>query len=148
MSEDPLDQASNNDLFSLGQEVRRFRKRLRAIMEAAFATHQDAVSVLFQGCYFTATGSVPAQHAFSAGLFRGPRSRVIAGHQAARWGIEALEEDRRYRRIALGVALGGGLMTLVTWLYIIRETQNPLWWIGLVALILAWIYAGIRISSW
>jgi hypothetical protein len=148
MSEDPLDQASNNDLFSLGQEVRRFRKRLRAIMEAAFATHQDAVSVLFQGCYFTATGSVPAQHAFSAGLFRGPRSRVIAGHQATRWGVEALEEDRRYRRIALGVALGGGLMTLVAWLYIIRETQNPLWWIGLVALILAWIYAGIRISSW
>ena len=38
-------------------------------------------------------------------------------------------------------------MTLVAWLYIVRVTQNPLWWIGLVALILAWIYAGIRISS-
>ena len=81
-------------------------------------------------------------------MFRGPRSRVIAGHQATRWGVEALDEDRRYRRIALGVAHGGGLMSLVSWLYIIRETQNPLWWIGLVALILAWIYAGIRISSW
>jgi type VI protein secretion system component VasK len=147
MSEDPLDQASNNELFSLGQEVRRFRKRLRSIMEAAFSTHHDAVSVLFQGCYFTATGSGPAQQAFTAGLFRGPRSRIIASHLATRWGVEALDEDRRYRRIALGVALGGGLMTLVAWLYIIRETQNPLWWIGLVALILGWIYAGICISS-
>jgi 1,4-dihydroxy-2-naphthoate octaprenyltransferase len=81
-------------------------------------------------------------------LFRGPRSRVIAGHLATRWGIEALDEDRRYRRIALGVALAGGLMALVAWLYIIRETQNPFWWIGLVALIIAWIYAGIRICSW
>jgi type VI secretion system protein ImpL len=148
MSEDPLDQTSNNELFSLGQEVRRFRKRLRAIMEAAFSTHQDAVSVLFQGCYFAATGDVPAQQAFSAGLFRGPRSRVMAGHLATRWGVEALDEDRRYRRFALGVALVGGLMTLVAWLYIIRETQNPLWWIGLIALIIAWIYAGIRICSW
>ena len=148
MSEDPLDQASNNELFSLGQEVRRFRKRLRAILEAAFSTHQDAVSVLFQGCYFTGTGAVPAQQAFATGLLRGPRGRVIAGHQATRWGAEALDEDRRYRRIALGVALGGGLMTLVSWLYIIRETQSSLWWIGLVTLILAWIYAGVRISRW
>jgi type VI secretion system protein ImpL len=148
MSEDPLDQASNNGLFSLGHEVRRFRKRLRALMEAALSTHQDAESVLLQGCYFAATGAVPAQQAFSAGLLRGPRSRVIAGYQATKWGAEALDEDRRHRRNALGVALGGGLMTLVSWLYIIGETQNPLWWIGLVTLILAWIYAGIRISSW
>jgi type VI secretion system protein ImpL len=147
MSEDPLDQASNNELFSLGQEVRRFRKRLRAIMEAAFSTHQDVVSVLFQGCYFAATGAAPVQQAFATGLFRGPRSRVIAGHQATRWGVDALDEDRRYRRITLGVALAGGLMALVAWLYIIGETQNSFWWIGLVALIIAWIYAAIRISS-
>jgi type VI secretion system protein ImpL len=148
MSEDPLDQASNNELFSLGHEVRRFRKRLRSVMEAAFSTHQDAEPVLFQGCYFAATGAVPAQQAFSAGLLRGARSRVIAGHLATKWSAEALEEDRRCRWIALGVALCGGLMTLIAWLYIISETQNPFWWLGLVALIVAWIYAGVRVSSW
>ncbi len=148
MSEDPLDHASNNGLFSLGHEVRQFRKRLRAVMEAAFSTHQDAESVLLHGCYFAATGPVPAQQAFSAGLLRGPRSRVIAGHQATRWGAEALEEDRRYRRIALGVALCGGLMSLIAWLYIISETHSSIWWLGLVAVVVAWIYAGIRMSSW
>jgi type VI secretion system protein ImpL len=148
MSEDPLDQASNNELFSLGHEVRRFRKRLRAVMEAAFSTHQDVEPVLLQGCYFAATGPMPAEQAFAAGLLRGPRSRVIAGHQATRWAAVALEEDRRYRRIALGVAICGGLMTLIAWLYIISETQNPFWWIGLVAVIVAWIYAGVRVNSW
>jgi type VI secretion system protein ImpL len=148
MSEDPLDQASNNELFSLGHEVRRFRKRLRAVMEAAFSTHQDVEPVLFQGCYFAATGALPVQQAFSAGLLRGLRSRVIAGHQATQWAAEALEEDRRYRRIALGVALCGGLMMLIAWLYIINETQNPLWWLGLVAVLVAWIYAGVRVSAW
>jgi type VI secretion system protein ImpL len=148
MSEDPLDQASNNGLFSVGHEVRQFRKRLRAIMEAAFSTHQDAESVLLQGCYFAATGAIPAQQAFAAGLLRGPRSRIIAGHQATKWGAEALVEDRRYRRIALGVALCGGLMTLIAWLYIISQTQGYVWWLGLVAVIVAWIYAGVRVSSW
>jgi type VI protein secretion system component VasK len=148
MSEDPLDQASNNELFSLGHEVRRFRNRLRAVMEAAFSTHQGVEPVLFQGCYFAATGATPAQQAFAAGLLRGLRSRVIAGHQATRWAAEALEEDRRYRWIALGVALCGGLMTLIAWLYIISETQNPLWWLGLVAVIVGWIYAGVRVNSW
>ena len=61
MSDDLLNQAGNNQLFSLDIEVRRYRKRLRSILEAAFSTHRETEPILFRGCYFTATGGEPAR---------------------------------------------------------------------------------------
>ena len=148
MSENPLDQASNNELASLANEVRRFRKRLRAVMEAAFSTPRAAEPFAFHGCYFAATGSGPGEQAFAAGLLVGARSRVIAGHLATEWTAEARDDDWRYKQVAIGVAIGGGLLTLLWWLYVINVTQNPLWWIGVVVLCLAWVVAAVRLSSW
>ena len=72
MVEDLNNTAGNAQLFTLGGEFRRYRKRLRAILEAAFSTMHVTDPVLFRGCYFIATGAEPAEQSFSAGLFRGP----------------------------------------------------------------------------
>jgi type VI protein secretion system component VasK len=148
MSENPLEQAANNELASLANEVRRFRKRLRAVMEAAFSTPLGAEPVAFHGCYFAATGSGPGEQAFAAGLLVGARSRLIAAHLATEWTAEARDDDWRYKQVAIGVGIGGVLLTLLSWLYIINVTQNPLWWIGVVVLCLAWVVAAVRLSSW
>lgn len=144
MADDPLNQAGNGRLFCLVHEVRRRRPRWRAVVDAALSTHRDAEPVLFRGLYCTATGSAPGDQAFSAGLFRGARSRVLADHVAASWSREALEDDRRYRRAALAVGIVGGLLILMTWAYIVRF--HPLWWIGLLAVVAAWIATGIRLA--
>ena len=68
MADDLLNQAGNNQLFSLDLEFRRYRKRLRSVLEAAFATHRETEPVLFRGCYFMATGNNPGEQAFTAGL--------------------------------------------------------------------------------
>src|SRR5262249_46202682 len=110
MSENPLEQAANNELASLANEVRRFRKRLRAVMEAAFSPPLGAEPLAFHGCYFAATGPGPGEQAFAAGLLVGARSRVIAAHLATEWTAEARAEDRRYKRVAIGVGAGGVLL--------------------------------------
>jgi type VI secretion system protein ImpL len=148
MSENPLEQTANNELASLANEVRRFRKRLRAVMEAAFSTPPGAESVAFQGCYFAATGSGPGEQAFAAGLLVGARSRVIAAHLATEWTAEARDDDWRYKQVAIGVGISGLFLTLLSWLYIIDVTQNPLWWIGVVVLCVAWVVAAVRLASW
>ena len=106
----PLDDRANGRLVTLDHEIRRYRKRLRALLEAAFSTHRESEAVLFRGCYFAATGAGRHDRAFSAGLFRGPRSRVVADHVATAWGDEAEAEDRRLPadRLRRGVRRRGG----------------------------------------
>jgi type VI protein secretion system component VasK len=144
MSDDPWNQEGNNELFTLGYETRRFRKRLRAILEAAFSTHREAEPHLVRGCYFLATGARPHEQAFAAGLLRGARARVFAEHRGTLWSRDAIADDRRYKRTAFGVGLAGALLTLSAWAYIV--TLHPLWWIGLIAIVLGWIVAVTRIS--
>jgi type VI protein secretion system component VasK len=146
MSGDMLNQAGNSLLFCLDHEVRRGHNRFRAILESAFSTHRGADPIRFRGCYFTATGASPNLQAFSAGLLRGPRGRVVADHRATEWTQQAEDDDRYYLRLALGVGLGGGSLTLLAWVYIIIVTQNPWWWVGPIAAIVAWIVSGIRIG--
>jgi type VI secretion system protein ImpL len=145
MASEMLNHVSNGLLFCLDHEIIRGRKRLRAIMESAFSTHFDADPVLFRGCYFTATGASANHQAFSAGLLRGPRGRVIADHSVTEWTRQAVDDDRYYRHLALGVGLAGGSLTLLSWVYIITVTQNPWWWSGPIGVIIAWIVASIRI---
>jgi type VI secretion system protein ImpL len=139
----PLNDRSNGQLVTLDYEIRRYRKRLRAIMESAFSTHRESDPVLFRGCYFMATGEGRHDRAFSAGLFRGARSRVVADHVATVWGEEAEREDRRYGRLALAVGVVGGALALVTWLYIASRT--PWGWLGLLALVVAWMVVLLRV---
>ncbi len=141
---DPFNQRGNAELVTLDHEFRRYRRRLRSIMESAFSTHKESEPVFFRGCYFMATGHDRQERAFSAGLLRGARSRILADHVEADWTEEADRNDRRYRWIALGIALAGGLISLLTWLFI--TTRLPmLGWSGLIALMVVWVVAGIRL---
>jgi hypothetical protein len=144
MSEDLFNQTGNNLLYCLDHEVRRRRKGWRNVLDAAFSTHRDVEPLLFRGCYFLGTGRGPDEQAFSPGLFRGPRSRVIADRIMTAWSADAIAGDRRYRWLALGVGVAGGLLALFTWSYIVR--QNPFWWIGFLGLIAVWLVLIIRWS--
>jgi type VI secretion system protein ImpL len=146
IAEDLFNQAGNGHLFGLDNEFRRYRKRLRAVVEAALATPREAEPPLLRGCYFMATGENPGDHAFSAGLLKGPRGRVFADHLATSWTRDAESDDRHYRRLALGVGIAGGLLALLAWLFIIVQTGNPWWWAGPIALSVAWVVAVMRIA--
>jgi type VI secretion system protein ImpL len=152
MAEGLFNQAGNSELFGLGHELRRYRKRLRSVLEASFATHRESEPVVFRGCYFVGTGSGPNEQAFSAGLLRGARGRIFADHRATEWTRQAREDDHHDRRIALGVGLAGGLLTLLAWIYILVKTaESPLWWAwwaGPIVVAVAWIVAAVRISRW
>jgi type VI secretion system protein ImpL len=148
MSDDLLNQGGNSRLLCLDLEFRRYRKRFRSLLETALTTPRESEPVLFRGCYFVATGPDAEAQAFSSGLLRGARGRLFAEQMATEWTAEAIADDRRYRRLALGVALGGGTLTLLAWVYIIVVTQNPWWWLGLGAVLLAWIVTLVRLSRW
>jgi IcmF-related N-terminal domain len=137
MSEDLMNQAGNNALFCLDHEVRRRRKAWRNVLDSAFSTHRDAEPLLFRGLYLIGTGHVPNEQAFAAGLLRGARGRVIADRFLAEWSAEAIAHDRRYRALALGIGLAGGMLALFAWFYIVQ--QSPLWWLGLLALVAVWV---------
>ena len=138
MSEDVLNHPGNRRLFQLDHEFRRYRKRLRTVGESAFSTHREAEPVMFRGCYFAATGPGLDEQAFSAGLLRGPRGRILAEYAATRWTAQADVDDRYYRRLALGVGLVGGALSLLVWASILTVAPGPLAWIGLGAVVVAW----------
>lgn len=141
---DPLNDRGNGQLITLDGEIRRYRKRLRSLLESAFSTHRESEPVLFRGAYFAATGDARQERAFTAGLLRGPRSRILADHVATSWSAEAEWEDRRYWRFALAVAVVGGLLSLAAWLSIASRT--PLGWVGLIAVAVAWLVVFFRMG--
>ena len=143
LSGDMQNATGNADLVTLDHEIRRYRNRLKAIMEAAFATPRDADPVLFRGLYFAATGRDRTEQAFAAGLLRGARSRIPADHVATRWTDEARSTDRRYIRTGLLVAGIGGLLCMLTWFSILRLSPI-LGWAGLIFLAAVWVYILFR----
>ena len=145
ISADPLDDRGNGQLARLDHEIRRRRKRYRGLLESAFSTPRDREPVLFRGCYFVATGAGADAQAFSAGLLRGPRARLIADHVSTRWGLAAEADDRRYLRLAAVIAVVGGLVSFPIWLWM--ATLSPLWLIGLLALIVAWVVVFLRLRG-
>ena len=141
-----LNDPSNGPLVTLDYEFRRYRKRLRSVVESAFSTHRESEPVLFRGCYVLAAGDRRGDRAFSAGLFRGPRSRIVADHVATSWSADALREDRAYRRLALAVALLGCGLALPAWFYI--ASRSPLFaGVGLLTLAVAWIVVLVRLGN-
>jgi type VI protein secretion system component VasK len=144
MSNHLVDQGGNNRLFCLDDDVRRYRRPWRAVVESALSTHRDTEPVLFRGAYCMATGSERAEQAFSAGLLRGPRSRIIADHVMTTWTADAAREDHFYRRVAWAVAAVGGALNLITWGYIVTSYNVPWWWLGLLAIFIAWLIFFLR----
>lgn len=134
---DPTNHRGNGELYLFDAEFRRYRRRLRSILESAFSTHRESEPVLFRGCYFVADGNGRQERAFAAGLLRGSRSRIVADHVAADWTEEAARADRRYGLAALGVGLVGGLPCLAVWLFIIARLP-VVGWAGLLGLLVAW----------
>ena len=135
---EPLNYRGNAELVTLDAEFRRYRRRLRTILESAFSTHQGAEPIVFRGCYFVATGASRRDRAFAAGLFRGARSRVVADHVVSDWTEDAARSDRRYLRAAIAVGAVGLLTCLFVW-FSIASRSPGLGWAGLIALILAWV---------
>src|SRR5262249_26051359 len=127
MTDDLLNHAGNQRLFGLEQEFRRYRKRLRSLIEVAFSTHPKAEPALFRGCYFTATGGVSDDRAFVSAVLGGPHGRVHSEHSATCWTAQAVEDDRVYRRVALAVGSVGALLSLLGWMSILVLSHN-LWW--------------------
>jgi hypothetical protein len=140
--EDPL---SNRRLMLMDLEFRRYRKRLRSILESALATRKGSEPILFRGCYFVASGDQQAERAFSAGLLRGTRGRVLADHVETRWSASALRDDQRYVRTAWLIAGVGALLCLPAWAVILRQAP----WagaLGLLALMIAWVVILISLA--
>lgn len=137
---DPLNDAGNSQLVTLDHDFRRYRKRLRAILESAFSTHRETEPVPFRGCYFVATGDERLARAFSAGLLRGHSARVIAEHVESVWDDQAVNDDRRYRNYAILVGVIGFALAAAAWLSI--ATRTPFGYVGLILMIVGWV-AGI-----
>jgi type VI protein secretion system component VasK len=146
MADDLFNVAGNNQLFSLDIEFRRYRKRLRSVLEAAFSTHRETEPMLFRGCYFTATGANTREQAFTPGLLRGPRGRILVEHPVTQWTQQAQDDDRFYRRLALVVGLVGGGLSLLTWFAIIAMTSSLIWWAGPVVMALVWLIVIYRVA--
>ena len=62
----------------------------------------------------------------------------MAEHISARWTEQARLDDNSYRRSALVVGLVGIGVASLGWFVILSSTQQPLWAIGLVAVIAVW----------
>ena len=148
MAADLQNYAGNQQLFTLDHEFRRYRKRLKALIEVAFSTHPGSEPVAFRGCYFTATGAAAEERAFASALLGGPFGRVHIENKSACWTAQAVEDDRVYRRIALVVGIVGALLSLLGWISILALAHNRFWSVGLLGLVSAWIVALFRLRQW
>ncbi len=138
---EPLNERVNSELVTLDAEFRRYRRRLRSVLEAALSTHQGTTPVLFRGCYFVANGARREDRAFSAGLLRGARSRIVADSLASDWSEEAVQSDRRYFRGAMGIGVVGLLGCLYVWSFIWSRTPTFAL-VGVIALSVVWLLGG------
>jgi type VI protein secretion system component VasK len=149
LSNDLFNHAGNDHLLSLDHAVRHHRDQMRKILDAAFSTHRGTEPNLYRGCYLMATGQTPDEQAFAAGLFRGARGRVLTEHLATEWTLEAIDDDRRYRRMAWNLASVSGVLMLAWWLYILDQVRfSPhrwLLWTTLAGVAVVWVYAIIRL---
>ncbi len=150
MTDDYHDTAGNNNLVSMNAQLWRDLPALGHLLDAAFSTHARAEPILVRGCYFVFCGPDPGTQAFAAGLVNGKTSKMIADAAYTTWSGGAGAIDRRYRLMALGLALATAAFTLPIWYSAVFGRLKPegvhsdfrpgLWLAGacLVALALAW----------
>jgi type VI secretion system protein ImpL len=142
MAGDPLNHDGNAELATLDSEIRRYRKRFRAICEAAFLTPSESEPLLFRGLYLVGSGREASSQGFAAGLLRGARSLIPSDHSSTRWTAEAQADDRRHIVAALAVAAVGLFLSLIIWMPLVRK--SGLASVGLLLLAIAWAVVGFR----
>jgi hypothetical protein len=94
-----------------------------------------------------ATGADRADRAFSAGLVRGARSRIVGEASETSWAEEARREDRLYRKRAWAVGLIFGLPCVLVWVLYIIPCSRFYGLVGLGALALMWVLVLIRMRK-
>ena len=145
MVQDYINKEGNAKLVEMNAQIRRDLPALRDLLDASFSTHVRAEPTLVRGCYFVACGPEPENHAFIAGLVRGPRSKMIADASYTSWSGGAEEVERRYRRLSLGLGLATLALALPIWIlgirhYLVKAGIGP-WpfWAGLGLLSCCWL---------
>lgn len=146
MVQDYVNKEGNARLVEMNARMRGDLPALRDLLDASFSTHVRAEPILVRGCYFVACGPEPENHAFVAGLIKGPKSRLIANGPLTAWSGRAEQIERRYRLIALALGLGAAAVALPIWFLGIRDhltrpgvNMGWLFWTGLGSLALCWI---------
>lgn len=117
--EDSLSRPGNTHLYGLLSKVRcTFRPRLESVMTRAFGGDADGKTqgnLLFNGCYFAATGAKAELQAFVKGVIH----KLLSEQDSVQWTDEALQEDRGNARLKLFgwlITLGflGGLIYMAS----------------------------------
>ena len=122
MVQDFLNKEGNGKLVEMNAQMRRDLPGLRDLIDSAFSTHARAEPILVRGCYFIACGPEPENHAFVAGLLRGPRSKMIADAGFTGWSRGADEIEHRYRLVSLGLSLGAAAIATSN---LVRRNLEP-----------------------
>jgi hypothetical protein len=146
MKEDFQNKEGNGKLVSMNAQLWRDLERLCNLFESSFSTHARAEPILVRGCYFSACGPVPENHAFVAGLIKGEGSKMVADAPYTEWSRDAVVVDRRYRLASLGLGLATAAIALPIWYdAVIGRLKKPgvnlpwLGWLGLIGLSALWL---------
>ena len=120
--EDRFQDKQNAKLFSLLGRMRgTFAQNLSKIMETSFGydpLRQPELSdtqFLFSGCYFIACGTKKERQAFVPSAI----NKVLEVSDDVEWVEEASKKNTHYRRIALAIALVGGLGSLIAIVWVL-----------------------------
>ncbi len=124
MTDDYQDTEGNARLVMLNAQLWRDLPEICHLLDASFSTHARVEPILVRGCYFAACGPDSRHQAFTAGLVNGKASKLIADSIYTTWSETADAIDRRYRRIALALAVATAAITLPLWYFAILR---PLW---------------------
>lgn len=96
----------NVRLYNLMCEMRARRKYLSRLLALAVTLPQQP-PVLFGGCYFAGTGRDPArEQAFIPAVFH----RLLESQSYVAWTKNAVDEERRYRRLTVAGFAGVGVL--------------------------------------
>ncbi len=112
----------NAKLYTLLCRIRsQLRVRLRSVLLHGFSfsrgdQKKEDVPLLFNGCYFAATGDTPDRQAFVKNVFE----KMIDMEEELEWMPEAIREDDRYHQLAqigmfIDAALVLGIVGMIVW---------------------------------
>ncbi len=119
---DGLNKPGNAKLYTLLCKIRsQLRARLRSVLLHGFSfsrgdEKKEEIPLLFNGCYFAATGDTADRQAFVKNVFE----KMIDLQEELEWMPEAVREDDRYHRLAqvvmfVDAALVLGIVGMLVW---------------------------------
>lgn len=119
---DGLSKPGNAKLYTLLCKIRsQLRARLRSVLLHGFSfsrgdKKKDEFPLLFNGCYFAATGDTPDRQAFVKNVFE----KMSDLEEELEWMPEAVREDDRYHKLAqigmfVDAVLVVGIVGMLVW---------------------------------